>query len=53
MTLSSFLEYIEKQEYNESIFNDACDRAKKNMIKNKVYDEILDKLKVEFKRYSN
>ena len=53
MTLSSFLEYIEQQEYQESIFNDACDRAKKSMIRNRVYDKLLDELKEEFKRYAN
>ncbi|BCR36634.1 hypothetical protein [Mariniplasma anaerobium] len=52
MTLSAFLEYIRQQEYKESIFNDACDRAKKSMIKNRVYDKILADLKEEFKRYS-
>lgn len=51
LTLSSFLKYIELNQYKETIFMEACDRAKKNIIKNAFYYNILEELKEEFRRY--
>lgn len=51
MTLSSFLDYISKNEYQELIFNDACSLSKTIIKGNVVYINILEELKQKFNSF--
>ncbi|MCD4827332.1 MAG: hypothetical protein K8Q99_06100 [Acholeplasmataceae bacterium] len=51
LTSSAFFSYIQENGYEVSIFNDACDRAKSNIIKSRKYYKLLEDLKEQFRAY--
>ena len=51
LTASAFFAYMIDHEYEAAIFNDACDKAKDYVIKQRKYYKILDDLKVQYGAY--
>lgn len=48
MTLDTFIDYIEKNEYQETIFNDACILAKTIINKSGLYLSLLEDLRSKY-----